>query len=150
MTDSRTLVVPASAAGVRLAAEAFDAFAAACGGTLLDVVRAVQVTLDEVLSNIVQHGYRGRPEGRIEIDFHLADGTLEVTIQDDAPAFDPLAAPLPDLAAGLAERRIGGLGILLTRRLMDDVQYARADGRNRVTLRKRTPAAAVSPARERH
>jgi serine/threonine-protein kinase RsbW len=144
MSDSRTAVVPASAAGIRLAAEAFDAFAAS-RGLPLDVLRAVQVTLDEVLSNIVRHGYRGQPEGRIQIAFRVADGALEVTIQDDAPPFDPLAAALPDLATGLAQRPIGGLGILLTRRLMDDVQYERAEGGNRLTLRKRMAAAGVSP-----
>lgn len=146
MSDSRTAVVPASAMGVRLAAEAFDAFAAS-GGIAPDVLRSVQVALDEVLSNTVQHGYRGRGEGRIQIAFRLADGVLEVTIQDDAPPFDPLAAALPDVTAGLAQRRVGGLGILITRRLMDDVQYERAEGRNRLTLRKRTATAnASSPA----
>lgn len=148
MSDSHTAVVPASGAGVRLAAEAFDSFAAS-GGIPQDVVRAVQVTLDEVLSNIVQHGLRNRGEGRILLAFRLAEGTVELTIEDDAPPFDPLAAALPDLTAGLGQRPIGGLGIVLTRRLMDDVQYERLDGGNRLTLRKRTAAPGVSPPGER-
>jgi serine/threonine-protein kinase RsbW len=150
MSASRTAVVPASAAGVRLAAEALDAFAAAASGRVpSDALRSVQVALDEVLSNIVQHAYRGRGEGCIQIAFRLAEGDLEVKIQDDAPPFDPLAAAVPDLTAGLADRRIGGLGILLTRRLMDDVRYERTDGGNRLTLRKRTNAAGVAPPGER-
>jgi anti-sigma regulatory factor (Ser/Thr protein kinase) len=144
MTAGRPLLVPASAEGLRLAAEAFDAFASA-RGIPLDVVRSVQVALDEVLSNTVHHGYRSQGKGRrIEIGFRIEDGILEVTIQDDAPAFNPLAAPVPDTTSSLAKRRERGLGILLTRRLMDEVEYARAEGRNRVTLRKRTVAGSGS------
>jgi serine/threonine-protein kinase RsbW len=144
MEDRQTALVPASAAGVRLAAEAFDAFASA-GGISVEVLRSVQVALDEVLSNTVRHGYRSQGEGRIEIGFRTFEGVLEVTIEDDAPAFDPLAATLPDTTSGLAHRPGGGLGILLTRRLMDEVEYERAQGRNRVVLRKRTGALAGSP-----
>jgi serine/threonine-protein kinase RsbW len=149
MNECRTALVPASAAGVRLAAEAFDAFASA-RGIPVEVVRSVQVALDEILSNTVRHGYGSRGEGgRIEIGFEVAGGILEVTIQDDAPAFDPLAAPVPDTTSGLADRPAGGLGILLTRRLMDDVEYERASGRNRVILRKRTGGATAPPRPER-
>jgi serine/threonine-protein kinase RsbW len=146
MEDRRTALVPASAAGVRLAAEAFNAFASAsAGGISVEVLRTVQVALDEVLSNTVRHGYRSQGDGRIEIGFRIGEGILEVTIQDDAPAFDPLAAPVPDTTSGLAHRRAGGLGILLTRRLMDEVEYERAEGRNCVTLRKRTGPQSGSP-----
>jgi anti-sigma regulatory factor (Ser/Thr protein kinase) len=145
MEDRRTALVPASAAGVRLAAEAFDAFASAsAGGISVDVLRSVQVALDEVLSNTVRHGYRSQGDGHIAIGFRTFEGILEVTIEDDAPAFDPLAATLPDTTSGLAHRPPGGLGILLTRRLMDEVEYERAEGKNRVTLRKRTGAQSAS------
>jgi serine/threonine-protein kinase RsbW len=150
MKDGPTALVPASAAGVRLAAQAFDAFAAA-GGIPDDVLRSVQISLDEVLSNTVRHGLHSHGEGRhIAIAFEIRGGIVEVTIEDDAPPFDPLAAPAPDTTAGLDQRRAGGLGILLTRRLMDEVEYERVDGRNRVVLRKRTGAGTQSPpARER-
>jgi serine/threonine-protein kinase RsbW len=137
MKERRTALVPASAEGVRLAAEAFDAFAAA-EGIPPEVVRSVQVALDEVLSNTVRHGYDSEDEGDgIAIGFEVDGGMLEVTIQDDARAFDPRAAPVPDTTSGLADRPAGGLGILLTRRLMDAVEYERVEGRNRITLRKR-------------
>jgi serine/threonine-protein kinase RsbW len=141
MKDGRTALVPASAAGVRQAAAAFDAFARQ-GGIPVDVVRSVQVALDEVLSNTVRHGYGDAGDRRgIQIRFQLdEDGVLEVTIEDDAPPFDPRTASVPDTTAGLAERTPGGLGLLLTRGLMDEMDYARANGRNRVTLRKRTGA----------
>lgn len=145
MTAYRTLLVPASTEGLRLAADAFDAFASA-SGIPVEVVRSVQVALDEVLSNTVHHGYRHQGEGhRIQIGFQVDGRILEVTIQDDAPAFDPLAAPVADTASSLAHRPPGGLGILLTRRLMDEVEYERAEGRNRVIIRKRTGGGSPSP-----
>jgi serine/threonine-protein kinase RsbW len=138
MKDGRTALVPASAAGVRQAAAAFDAFARE-GGIPVDVVRSVQVALDEVLSNTVRHGYGDASDRRrIEIRFQIGGGVIEVTIEDDAPPFDPRNAPVPDTTAPLVERTPGGLGLLLTRGLMDEMHYARANGRNRVTLRKRT------------
>lgn len=139
MAEDRTTLVPASPAGARMAAEAFDRFAIA-GSLPPEVIRSVQIALDEVISNTVNHGYPSAADGRIEIRFRMADGVLEVTIQDDAPAFDLLARPDPDTTAALADRDVGGLGILLTRGLMDDVHYERTGGRNRVTLRKRTGA----------
>ena len=136
--------MPASPAGARLAAEAFDSFAVA-RAIPPEVIRSVQIALDEVISNTVTHGYGQAANGRIEVRFRIADGILEVTIQDDAPAFDLLASPEPDTTAALDGRRAGGLGILLTRSLMDDVRYERTDGRNRVTLRKRTSPSSGSP-----
>jgi anti-sigma regulatory factor (Ser/Thr protein kinase) len=149
MKIRRTLRVPASAEGIRLLAEGFDAFAAAAR-LAPEVVRSVQVALDEVLSNSVHHGYRDRGEGhRIEVRLQIEKGVLAVTIQDDAPPFDPLAAPLPDTTRTLAARPVGGLGILLTRRLMDAVKYERARGRNRLLLRKRTGLPSAPPVRRR-
>jgi serine/threonine-protein kinase RsbW len=138
MEAGRMLVVPASRPGMRRVAEDFDAFGAA-RALPPEVVRAVQVALDEMLSNIVHHGHGERGEGhQIEVSFRLDEGVLEVTIEDDAPPFDPLAAPPPDTTGDLASRPEGGLGILLTRKLMDEVAYERAVDRNRVVLRKRT------------
>jgi serine/threonine-protein kinase RsbW len=137
MEVARTLLVPASPGGLRRLAEDLDAFGAA-SRIPPEVVQPVQVAVDEMVSNTLRHGYGGRGEGhQIEVRLRLGEGVLEVTIEDDAPPFDPLAAPLPDTGGGLATRPEGGLGILLTRRLMDQVEYARARGRNRVVLRKR-------------
>ena len=100
-----------------------------------------QVALDELLSNTVRCGYADDP-GRheIEVRFEIRDGFIEVAVQDDAAAFDPLQAPEPDTARPILERPIGGLGILLVRRLMDEVRYERVGDRNLLTLRKRLGA----------
>ena len=63
---------------------------------------------------------------------------LAIEIADDGRAFDPLQAPAPDIGASLQDRAMGGLGIYLVRKTMDTVAYRRQDGRNVVTLTKRT------------
>ena len=59
---------------------------------------------------------------------------------DDAPGFDPLAVPEPDTSLAIEDRPIGGLGIALMRRLMDETEYERREGRNRLRLRRRLVA----------
>ena len=138
MRPIRTLLAPASPDGLRRLAEGLDAFGAS-NRLPPEVVQPVQVALDEMISNTIRHGYGGRGEGHlIEVRLRLDGGVLEVAIEDDAPPFDPLAAPEPDTTGDLASRPEGGLGILLARKLMDAVAYERKLGRNRVVLRKRT------------
>jgi serine/threonine-protein kinase RsbW len=61
-------------------------------------------------------------------------------VVDDGPEFDPLAVPDADTTLPLEERPIGGLGITLVRRLMDEAEYERREGRNRLRLRRRLVA----------
>lgn len=91
----------------------------------------LMIVFDEILSNIARHG-----GGTMEVTIRLAAGTLSALIADDGPAFDPLARPAPDTGLGIDERDIGGLGIHLVREMMDEVSYAYADGRNRLTFSK--------------
>ena len=59
---------------------------------------------------------------------------LDLVLVDDGDPFDPFTAPVPDLAASIEERDIGGLGVHLVRTLATRFAYERADGRNVVTL----------------
>jgi len=133
----RTVVVPGSPEGVRRAVDDFEAFAAA-NGLHVNTTWPIHVALDEILSNVVRHAYRGRPDGgRIEVRFGLQAGELELVITDDAGPFDPLAVAEPDTGRPAEDRPVGGLGIFFVRRLMDCVEYRRRDGRNELTCRKR-------------
>jgi serine/threonine-protein kinase RsbW len=87
------------------------------------------------LSNLIEHGNSaGRP-----VDLALAfDGaSIELVFEDLGNAFDPTAFAEPDLVRGADERRAGGLGIHLVRRMMDEVAYSRVADRNRLVMRKR-------------
>jgi serine/threonine-protein kinase RsbW len=135
--EKETMRVPGSPEGVRMAAERLESFWRGHG---LPPGRdwPFQVALDEALSNIVRHGLARRQDASaIEIEFRLVDREIEILVTDDAPPFDPLRIPEPDLTKPLEERAVGGLGIALVQRLMDVVEYHRKDGRNLLRLRRR-------------
>jgi serine/threonine-protein kinase RsbW len=130
-----SLSVSATALGVREVTGAFDAFSAA-HRIALPVAQAVQVALDELLSNTVRSAFPPGQNGRIDVRFDIAEGALDVLIVDDGVPFDPLARADPDTGASLEARPVGGLGIYLVRQLMDSVDYERRGGENRLRLRK--------------
>ena len=141
--DTRRLSVPGTDAGIRTVLDALEAFATGHGLSKA-VTWPVEVSLDEVLANVVRHGLEGRGEtATVEVELRLDPASdppvCEVVVTDDGPEFDPLAAPEPDTSLGVEERPIGGLGISLVRRLMDEAEYERRDGKE--------PAAAAAAAR---
>jgi serine/threonine-protein kinase RsbW len=95
---------------------------------------ACQLAVCEAVENIVQHGYKGDP-GEIRITAQAAPGTLSVEIVDEAPAFDPTRYPI-DPSASLRHVRVGGRGLLMIRRVMDDVAYERRGRQNILRLTK--------------
>ena len=100
----------------------------------------INLSLDELITNIVSYGYRDADEHEIRVTLTEQDRSIVVVVEDDAAAFDPFtSAPAPDLEAGVEERRIGGLGVYFVKTLMDEVAYERVDGVNRITLVQRAP-----------
>jgi serine/threonine-protein kinase RsbW len=100
------------------------------------VVNALNVVLDEAVSNAVNHGYDAGVRGEIAVRLSNRPGSVLVEVEDDGRPFDPLQAPPPDLTLPLEQRPIGGLGIHLIRNLMDEVSYARVEGRNVLKMAK--------------
>ena len=86
------------------------------------IIGAVQLATEEAVVNIVSHGYNGE-NGLIEVFCRVSEDAVTICIRDEAPQFNPLDLPSPDLDADLLDRRIGGLGVHLIRSLMDDVRY---------------------------
>jgi serine/threonine-protein kinase RsbW len=142
--ETRRLSVPGTDAGVRTVLDALEAFATGHGLSKA-VTWPVEVSLDEILANVVRHGLEGRGEtATVEVELRLDPDSdppvCEVVVTDDGPEFDPLAAPEPDMSLGVKERPIGGLGISLVRRLMDEAEYERREGKNRLRLQRRLVA----------
>jgi serine/threonine-protein kinase RsbW len=138
--ETRRLSVPATDEGIKAALDALESLWAAQGVSPA-VTWPVEVSLDEVLANVVRHGLEGRGDAaRVELEIRLEAGDpprCELRVEDDGPEFDPLGKAAPDTALGLDERPIGGLGIELVKRLMDEVHYERRDGRNRLRFARR-------------
>lgn len=100
------------------------------------IVFDINVVFDELLSNTINYGYTDDAPHEISITLSASDAAIEIAIEDDGRAFDPLAAPEPDLALPLAQRPIGGLGLHFVRQLMDDVKYKRENNRNYLFIKK--------------
>jgi anti-sigma regulatory factor (Ser/Thr protein kinase) len=98
--------------------------------------RSVNVALDELLANALSHGLEGRDAGLVTVEVELDAERLTVTLTDDGPPFDPIGRTAPDTTLSVEERPIGGLGVHLVRRLLDEVSYQRRDGCNVVVLVK--------------
>jgi serine/threonine-protein kinase RsbW len=135
--------VPGTDQGIAAALDALaESFAA--HGLSKAVTWPVEVALDEVLANVVRHGLEGREGGSVEVELTVDTGVepplCRVVVADDGPEFDPLSAAEPDTTLGVEDRPIGGLGISLVRRLMDEVAYERRDGRNRLRFARRLVA----------
>ena len=97
-------------------------------------LRAVQVSLDELLTNVLMHAQNA--SGPIDFKLSRSPGALDVTMSYFADRFDPTAWKGQVKAKTVEAAQIGGHGIPLVRKLMDDFRYEYSDGANIVHLRK--------------
>lgn len=98
----------------------------------------IDVAIDELLANIASYAYEtGEGQVTVRFDFQPDDRTVALTFIDKGIPYDPLAKPDPDVALEVEKRSVGGLGIFLVKKTMDDMTYARRDGHNMLTIRKR-------------
>ncbi|NWG34183.1 MAG: ATP-binding protein [Chloroflexi bacterium] len=104
------------------------------GGFTEREIYNIQLASDEAASNIIEHAYEGVNDGVLEISCGVKNGVITIVLVDHGQSFDPAEVPVPDLKADLAERKIGGLGIFLMRKLMDEVHYRAEPKRNRNIL----------------
>lgn len=93
------------------------------------------LAVDEIATNVIRHGYEeaGR-SGVLRVGTGVAGERFTVTLEDEGTPFDPAQHTLPtaeDLARPLHERQVGGLGIFLAFRGVDEIQYESAGGVNR-------------------
>ncbi len=97
----------------------------------------IELASEEVLVNIINYAYPDRT-GDIEITLTPQENKgLEIQVVDWGLAFDPLSVPEPDICVPPQERKIGGLGVYLLRKIMDEVYYKREDNRNILTFIKK-------------
>ena len=99
-----------------------------------DLVFRVNLVLEELILNIMDYGQDGE-DPDISLEIESEGNSISIELSDRGRPFDPLTeAPEPDLTASVGERRVGGLGVHLTKTLMDDVQYTHEGGRNRLSI----------------
>ena len=98
------------------------------------------VAIEEMFVNVAHYAYPDSSGSvQLAVSFEPDSRTVTFRLTDSGIPFDPLARPAPDLSLPAAERPIGGLGIYMMRKTMDDVQYERIGGQNILTMRKILP-----------
>jgi anti-sigma regulatory factor (Ser/Thr protein kinase) len=105
-------------------------------GATHDECFALKLAVDEVCTNIIEHGYGADDRGEISISVELDGGVARVMVADTGRPFSPDDAPPPDLEAQWSDRPVGGLGWHLIRNLVDEHSYQRCGDTNNLTLIK--------------
>lgn len=100
------------------------------------LVMSLNLVLEEAVSNIIMYAYPERMGELITIMVEKRDDMLIFTITDKGVEFDPTLVPEADITLSAEERPIGGLGIYLIKKIMNEAEYQRIDGNNVFTLKK--------------
>jgi len=136
---NKTLVLSATLENLESFLAHVRSFASECGVDI-NLLIPVELSLEEVLVNVISYAYPTEAPGTIEVTCSWdSQQHLTLQVKDCGAAFDPLAKPDPDTSLALEERSIGGLGIFLTKKMMDQVSYERSQDKNILTMVKQYP-----------
>ncbi len=103
----------------------------------MKIMFEINLVLEEILLNIISYGYDDENEHEIVVQWWLSDNVLNLIITDEGKKFDPLILPEPELDKSVDERKIGGLGIHLVKKMMCEINYKREDGKNILEMKKK-------------
>lgn len=119
-------------------ARAFVAEIAGKVGLNSSEIHDLQLAVTEAVTNVIEHAYAGDADQRIELAIEKDGECFIVAITDSGQVkFDPASKADPDMKEYMSQCRVGGLGLFLMRKLMDQVEYSSDDNHNRVRLVKK-------------
>ena len=98
----------------------------------------IAVAIDELFGNIAKYAYKDAA-GKVEVQVEVTGDppVAAVTFIDSGIPYNPLKKADPDITLSAKERSIGGLGIYIVKKTMDEIWYDYRDGKNIVTIRKK-------------
>ena len=97
----------------------------------------IDIAVEEIFVNIASYAYpNGDGTATISVSESTSPTAIRITFVDSGIPYNPLAKEDPDITLGAEEREIGGLGIFMVKKSMDDVNYEYTHGHNRLTLVK--------------
>ncbi len=106
-------------------------------GCSMKIQIQLDVAVEEIFVNIASYAYEsGTGDAVIRISHEDNPDRAVITFIDEGIPYDPLAKEDPDVSLSAEEREIGGLGIFMVKKTMDDMKYQRLDGKNVLTLVK--------------
>lgn len=139
MTEDRTsetahvATFPATLAGLSAAAEFFSVELERSGAPVR-VRSALLVAIDEIGSNIVR--YSGAKDFTVSVEMPNVPPFVRISFSDAGTPYNPLKKEDPDVSLSLEEREVGGLGLFMVKKMMDEFTYTYVDGRNVLTIGK--------------
>ena len=99
--------------------------------------KQLMICCDEIFTNIASYAYQDNNGSiTVVVEFVPETQSLRIIFSDSGTAFNPLEISEPDTSSALSERKIGGLGMFMVKKMMDSVEYCRQDGKNILTLTK--------------
>lgn len=105
-------------------------------GASEDDIYDLMLAVTELVTNSIEHGYRGK-EGWVQVEIGHNESDLIIVLSDGAPRYDPTTTPIPIINVPLEERPMRGLGVYIVRKTMDEFTYKLDDeGNNQVTIVK--------------
>ncbi len=103
-----------------------------------DKIMDITLAVDEAVTNIIKHSYSFDPNGEIKLEIEVNNGEFNIIITDKGKSFDPTSVPEPDIRKYQREHRVGGFGLYLMKKFMDEVIYTSIPNNyNRVKLKKK-------------
>jgi anti-sigma regulatory factor (Ser/Thr protein kinase) len=101
------------------------------------LVPSLNLALEEALSNIIFYAFEKGSENKISIDFSLKGTEMTIILTDGGKPYDPTKKEDPNINLPAEDRPIGGLGVFLIKKIMNEVTYNRVDNKNQMTMVKR-------------
>ncbi len=107
-------------------------------GCPMKIQMQIDVAIDELMSNIARYAYYpDTGNATVQVEFEEEPSAVVITFIDQGVPHNPLAKRDPDITLAADEREIGGLGIYLVKKSMDEVVYRYEEGRNILSIRKK-------------
>lgn len=106
-------------------------------GCMPKIQMQIDIAVEELFVNIAHYAYKPKTgPATVRVDVEKAPLAVTITFIDHGIPYDPLAKADPDVTLSAAEREIGGLGIFMVKKSMDDIEYEYRDGQNILKIRK--------------
>ena len=99
-------------------------------------ISKIELVIEEIFINIVNYAYKDEEEKAVCVDIRKDNQKMIITFEDNGIPFNPLDNEDPDIRLNAEERQIGGLGIYLVKKIMDDVKYLYKENKNILIIEK--------------
>lgn len=132
----REFIVLAETENLKAVLEFIESELENCSCSIKDMMQ-IQLAVEEIFVNIVNYAY-DTEGGKVKITFETENEPFRVVIklEDSGKRYNPLLKDDPDITKSAEDREVGGLGIFLTKKVMDEVEYVYENGNNVLILKK--------------